>query len=298
MVDDCCPELTGDLVTRADVDPRVKVIRHMTNTGVGGAMISGYSRALEDGADIIVKLDGDGQMDPRLIDLLTWPIIDGSADYTKGNRFFDLSKLSPMPSSRIFGNCILSVLAKVSTGYWTNLDPNNGFTAIHADVLRYIPLEKISRSYFFESDMLFRLNILRAVVLDVPMNPIYGLEKSNLKIRNIWLEFLLKHFRNLYKRIFYNYFLRDISGASLQLIAGLGFTCFGLVFGAYNWQLSLESGVVAASGTVSLASLSVILGAQFLLAFLAFDIACVPKTPINKLLVRYSKIKSGANPQQ
>src|SRR5690606_32001950 len=150
-------------------DPRVRVIRHASNLGVGGAVITGYQAAIADGMDILVKLDGDGQMDASLIPDFIEPIINGEADYTKGNRFFDLEELRSMPRIRLIGNAVLSFMTKFSSGYWNLFDPTNGFTALHADVARYLPLSKISKRYFFESDMLFRLNTLRAVVHDIPM---------------------------------------------------------------------------------------------------------------------------------
>ena len=132
--------------------------------------MSGYQAAITDGADVIVKVDGDGQMDPSLISCFVDPILAGEADYTKGNRFYDLEEIRAMPPIRLFGNTVLSFMSKLSSGYWDLFDPTNGYTAIHVDVVKHLPLGKISRRYFFETDMLFRLNTLRAVVVDVPMD--------------------------------------------------------------------------------------------------------------------------------
>lgn len=165
--------------------------------------MTGYRAALKDGIDIIVKIDSDGQMDPALIIDFVGPIVDGEADYTKGNRFFELEKVKSMPRIRLIGNAILSFMCKLSSGYWNLFDPTNGFTAIHADVARRLPFNSISKRYFFESDILFRLNTLRAVVIDIPMEAEYGDEISNLKISRIVGEFLVKHSKNFIKRIFY-----------------------------------------------------------------------------------------------
>ena len=192
-----------------------------------------------------------------------------------------------MPRVRLFGNAVLSFFAKFSTGYWNIFDPNNGFTAIHAGVLRHLPLKLLAKRYFFESDMLFRLNILRAVVVDIPMDAKYGNEKSNLVIRKIWWDFLRRHTVNTLKRIFYNYFLRDMSVASLELLAGILLFGFGIIFGASHWLNSLKTSVPASSGTVMLAALPVILGLQFLLAFLVHDVASVPQRPVHPLLATY-----------
>ena len=173
VVDDACPEKTGAFVQDACEDPRVEVIFNPVNAGVGGAVIEGYKVALRDGMEVIVKLDGDGQMDPALIPDLVRPIAAGDADYTKGNRFYNLERIREMPRLRIVGNALLSLMTKLSAGYWDIFDPTNGFTAIHWKVARQLPFEKISRRYFFETDMLFRLNTIRAVVLDVPMDARY-----------------------------------------------------------------------------------------------------------------------------
>ena len=178
VIDDACPDGTASLIETVCKDPRVRVIRHQSNLGVGAAVMSGYRAALADGHGIVVKIDGDGQMDPADLPRLIHPIVIGQADYCKGNRFFDPEGLSAMPWVRLIGNGLLSLLSKLSTGYWHLFDPNNGYTAIHSHVLAKLPLHKISQRYFFESDMLFRLNIIRAVVQDIPMQAIYQDEKS------------------------------------------------------------------------------------------------------------------------
>ncbi len=281
VVDDACPEASGDLVEQSCRDARVRVLRHAQNLGVGAAVMTGYRAAIEGGHDIIVKLDGDGQMDPRLLPAFLQPILDGHADYTKGNRFFDLEAVESMPRARLVGNAILSFVTKFSSGYWRLFDPTNGYTAIHRDVARYLPFDKISRRYFFETDMLFRLNTLRAVVVDIPMEARYGDEVSNLKIRRILPEFIVKHARNTLKRIFYNYYLRDMSIASVELPLGIVMLLFGVGFGTYHW-LRLSGGAVASAGTVMLAALPILIGVQSLLAFLSYDIASTPSRPFQR----------------
>lgn len=286
VVDDACPEHSGERVSESCRDPRVRVIRHSSNQGVGGAVITGYRKALEERATIVVKLDGDGQMAPELLPTLVAPLLAGEADYAKGNRFFDLDGIATMPSLRLWGNAILSIMSKLSTGYWNIVDPTNGYTAIQASVLLRLPLDKISRSYFFETDLLFRLNTLRAVVVDIPMEAVYGEETSSLRVGRILGEFLGKHLRNLAKRIFYNYFLRDVSIASLELPAGLGLLTFAVAFGGYHWALSASEGVATPTGTVMIAAVALLLGFQFLLSFLQYDVASVPRSPIHRLLAR------------
>lgn len=282
VVDDRCPDASGDFVAAHCNDPRVIVLRHEHNQGVGGAVMTGYQAAIADGAEVIVKVDGDGQMDPALIRNFAEPILNGEADYTKGNRFFNLERIHEMPKVRMFGNAALSFMTKLSSGYWDVFDPTNGYTAIHADVASRLPFPKISRRYFFETDMLFRLNTLRAVVLDVPMDARYADEVSNLKISRIMGEFLVKHARNLGKRLFYNYYLRDMSLASIELPLGLLMMAFGMLFGGYHWVDSLGRGTATPAGTVMLAAMPLLMGLQFVLAFLAYDIASVPRRVLHR----------------
>lgn len=284
VVDDHCPDESGNFVLENCVDPRVRVLKNPQNLGVGGAVMAGYQAAIVDGADIIVKVDGDGQMDPALLPRIIGPILRGQADYSKGNRFYDLTNIQKMPAVRLFGNAVLSFISKLSTGYWKTFDPTNGYTAIDARVAAHLPFRRISQRYFFETDMLFRLNTLRAVVVDVPMDAHYGDEVSNLKIRQIIGEFLGKHVRNFFKRIFYNYFLRDVSLASLELLVGFGLLSFGVIFGLVHWHGAAVSGEVTPTGTIMLAALPVLSGLQFLLAFFAYDISSTPVSAISELL--------------
>lgn len=294
VVDDCCPEKSGAYVTEHCLDPRVEVIWHTTNKGVGGAVLSGYAAAIKDGMDIMVKIDGDGQMDPALIPCFVGPILAGAADYTKGNRFFNPEDVVSMPKIRIFGNAGLSFLTKFSSGYWSIFDPTNGYTAIHRDAAVLLPFDKLSLRYFFETDILFRLNTVRAVVRDIPMRAHYGDEVSGLKIKKIFFEFLTKNIRNFLKRIFYNYYLRDMLISSFELPAGLFLLTWGLVFGAFWWFNSLHTGTYASAGTVMLAALPIILGIQLLLSFLSYDIQSEPgKSGAISLHVLTSHIPSG-----
>lgn len=282
VVDDACPEKSGQFVEARCKDPRVQVVYNSVNLGVGGAVMAGYRSAIADDAEVIVKIDGDGQMDPSLIQDFVDPILEGSADYTKGNRFYDLEKIRLMPSIRIFGNAALSLMTKFSSGYWNLFDPTNGYTAIHADIAAKLPFEKISYRYFFETDILFRLNTLRSVVLDIPMDAKYGNETSNLKISHIFFEFLYKHLRNFGKRIFYNYYLRNLSLASIELPVGLALLIFGVSFGSYKWIESSTLGQVTSAGTVMIAAMPILTGVQLILAFLGYDIASVPSRPVHK----------------
>lgn len=280
-VDDHCPESSGDYIQESIKDPRVRVIKHAVRQGVGGATLTGYHQALADKAGIVVKLDGDGQMDPSYIPILVRPIVDGLADYTKGNRFYRIEDLKQMPGLRLIGNAALSFFSKISTGYWDIFDPTNGFTAIQTKVLAMLPLDKISHSFFYESDMLFRLNTVRAAVTDVPMKALYGDESSNLKILRVMPEFFCKHITNFIKRIFYVHFLRSFDLASLYLLTGIPMFIFGLSYGIFRWVQGIENGVPATAGTVMLAGLPFLLGIQFFVSFFHHDMQDVPRQTLH-----------------
>jgi glycosyltransferase involved in cell wall biosynthesis len=283
-VDDACPEGSGDLIEAQCQDPRVRVIRHAANQGVGGAVVSGYRAALATPARVVVKLDGDGQMDPALIPRLAAPILAGHADYTKGNRFHRLADVAAMPRLRLLGNAGLSFLSKLSSGYWQIFDPTNGYTAIHRAVLAELPLEALARRYFFESDMLYQLGQLRAVVAEMPMRAVYGDEPSSLRPLATILPFLAGHLRNLARRLLYSYFLRGFSPASLELLAAPPLLAFGIGFGLWQWRLSLASGEPATAGTVMLAALPILIGLQLLVSWLNFDVAAEPRLPLHPRL--------------
>ena len=282
-IDDACPDHSGDFISANCQDERVVVLRNPLNLGVGGAVMHGYRQALSDGMDVVVKIDGDGQMDPSLLPAFVEPLLRGEADYAKGNRFFHPSDVAAMPMVRILGNAALSLLNKVSSGYWDIFDPTNGYTAVSRNAMSMLPFDKISNRYFFETDVLFRLGLTRAVVVDIPMVAQYGDEVSGLKISKILLEFAWKHVRNFGKRVFYLYFLRDFSIASLELVAGFLLGAFAVVYGGVHWWKSLASGTSTSVGIIMLSAVASLSSLQLLLSFFNFDIAAVPRRPLSRL---------------
>jgi len=291
-VDDACPEKTGDVIERECRDARVRVLRHDRNLGVGGAVMTGYAAAMTLSADAVVKLDGDGQMDPALIPALCEPLLLGRADYVKGNRFYRVGHVAGMPAMRLFGNAVLSFLTKFSSGYWQLFDPTNGFTAVQRCLLPQIDFARLSRRYFFESDFLYHLNLLRAVVAEMPMISRYADEPSSLKPLRMIGPFLRGNLRNAARRIFYNYFLRGFSVASIELVLGMALWVFGVAFGGWHWWQSVADGIPASAGTVMLAALPLILGSQLLLSWLGFDIAAEPRQPVHGMLCRTADARS------
>lgn len=243
----------------------------------GGAVVTGYKKALELDTDIVVKIDGDGQMDINYMQQLIQPLLDGRADYTKGNRFTDFKALRKMPKIRLFGNSGLSFLVKAASGYWNMMDPTNGYTAINKHALGELDLDNLAKRYFFESDMLINLNIENAVVIDVDIPAKYGDEKSSLSITKTLFGFPPKLFKGLCKRIFLKYFVYDFNMLSLYLFMGLPMVLFGTVWGIVKWMEAIVSNTETTTGTVMLAVLPIILGTQFLLQAIQIDMNNIPR---------------------
>lgn len=281
VVDDACPEKSGEWVKANSKDPRVHVFFQGKNSGVGGATLRGFVEAYKLGAKILVKLDGDGQMDPRLIPALVQPILQRRADFVKGNRFFTTQVLGSMPWVRLLGNAGISLLAKLTSGYWQVMDPTNGLFAIHASLLPFLEIQKIEKRYFFENDLLFRLGLLRAALLEVPMHSRYGDEKSSLSVTHSLVSFPGKFIVRLFKRILYRYLIRDFNVGSCFLIGGTLLAFFGALFGLYHWELSIQTGTPASSGTVMLAALPTLVGLQMLFFFFIYDVLNIPKEPLH-----------------
>ena len=280
VVDDASPDNTSALAEAlANRDRRIVMVRHEQNQGVGGAMVTGFKKALELGAQCVVKIDGDHQMDPAYIPELVTPLLEGQADYAKGNRFRDFESLQHMPLIRRIGNLGLSFLTKAATGYWNCFDPTNGFFAVRAEILRELPLERIDRGYFFETSMLANLYLLGAFILDVPMPARYRGERSNLSIWRVLFEFPAKLFATLLRRILLRYFLFDFSMVSVYLLTGIPLILFGLIFGSVKWIQYASLGVAAPTGTVILPTLALILGIQILLSAIEIDMNAAPKAP-------------------
>ena len=282
VIDDGSPDSTSQLVTDlAKQDSRIVLIRHDKNQGVGGATVTGFHKALELGAQIVVKVDGDGQMDVNYLPDLLVPLILGQADYTKGNRFRDFQALQKMPAIRRFGNMVLGFLTKAATGYWNLFDPTNGFVAIRSHVLAQLPLHSIDKTYFFETSMLANLYLLRALVKDVPMPARYGAEISNLSIQRSVSEFPLKLVKNFFRRVILMNLIYDFSMASVYTIVGLPLLLFGLIFGITKWIKYATLNIPAPTGTVMIPTLSVLLAIQFLIAAVETDLRSTPQVPLS-----------------
>lgn len=281
VVDDASPDCSVERVEALE-DPRVVLVRHTQNQGVGGAVLSGMTRACELGARVAVKMDGDGQMAPDFLREMVEPILAGRADYTKGNRFFHVDEIIRMPFVRRIGNLGLSFLTKLASGYWNVFDPTNGYLAINLNTFRSLDQRHIHRRYFFETSMLIELNLSRAVIYEVPMPARYQGEISSLSISRSLFEFSYYLLCGFFRRVWLQYFVLDFSLGSLFLIFGLLLGLFGTAWGLYFWDKSIRTDIPASTGTVMIAVLPVILGFQLLLQALAFDVQNVPKTVVTR----------------
>lgn len=281
VVDDACPEGCAEAVAAEYAgDQRVTLLRREQNGGVGAAMKTGIARCLQMDASVIVKLDADGQMDPGFIPgMVECFEADPGLAYVKGNRFVHPSVLSEMPRARLFGNAGLTLLVKFASGYWNILDPTNGFVAFNGRLLGQIPWERFADSYFFECSVLCQLGMRQAAIGELEMPSIYGTQhQSSLSIRRVLFEFPPKLFRMFMRRIFLQYFLFDINLGSIYLFFGAVLTLLGTAFGTFKWIQSVHTGEPRTTGTVMLAVLPIMVGAQLLLNALMYDVQFAPKT--------------------
>jgi dolichol-phosphate mannosyltransferase len=260
---------------------KLHLVRHKRNQGVGGAMLSGYSLALQLGAEIVVKMDGDDQMDPNYLNELVDPIIKGDFDYCKGNRFLHPKDLLSMPGIRRIGNWGLTFLTKLASGYWNIFDPTNGYTAVHHSILNSINPSNISKNFFFETSMLLEMRRIQARVMDVPIPARYADQKSSLSEWQEFIKFPIKLVIGLFKRLYNQYFLYDFNAASLYLVLGIPSLLFGFIWGVIQWVFSSISGKPASTGTVLIAVLPIILGVQFITQAISYDISSLPSKPIH-----------------
>ncbi|HEX3463952.1 MAG TPA: glycosyltransferase family 2 protein [Candidatus Elarobacter sp.] len=277
VVDDACPDRCGDLVRGAG--PRVRVLRHEVNRGVGGATKTGIVEALRLGARYVVKLDADDQMDtafvPEMIAALErFPEVD----LVKGNRFADPSTLRTMPAARLIGNAGLTLMIKFSSGYWTIVDPTNGFLALRADAVREPDLAGLAERYFFEIDLLCMLGLRRRTIAELEMPAIYAGEHSSLSIPNVLFTFPPRLAARFLRRLLVNYLVVEINLGSLCGIVGIPLLLFAVLFGAHEWAVSLQSGIERPTGTIVLALLLFMTGFQLSLQALMYDVQSTPRT--------------------
>jgi dolichol-phosphate mannosyltransferase len=292
VVDDADPDHSydqiRDLINGDGERPFIDVIHRTTNGGVGQATLDGlnYLTTFPE-IDVLVKIDADGQIDPEAIPILVQQLVENDADYAKGNRLWSNRSVHEMPSRRIFLNAITSFASKFSSGYWQVLDPANGFFAIRTPIFRSIESAQLDARWFFESDMLFQLALIRAFVVDVPMRASYGSEKSNVKVIREIPGFAFKHLNRFVKRLWFVYFLRSFSVATLFLLSGITMSTVGVAMGLYSWLHGMQSGQQTLPGTIGLVSILLISGALSLITFVLIDMQSVPTRSMHRTLSLY-----------
>lgn len=296
LVDDASRDRTAEIVDSLKSE-RIRVIHLPENRGVGGATMRGYEEALALGADVIVKVDGDGQMNPAYLIPLIAPILMNQADYTKGNRFLHADQIKSMPLIRRIGNAGLSFLTKAASGYWDIFDPTNGYTAIHASIVPLLDTNKLHRRYFFESSMLIQLGMIRAVIQDVEIPAKYQDEVSSLSEWKALFEFPPRLLAGFLRRLLVQYFVRDFGVFSMLLVSGLGFSAFGLLFGIYHWYVSSITLTIASTGTVMIAVLPLMLGWQLLIQCIFVDMQNIPSEILHTSIAVLEKIQKSLEQQ-
>jgi glycosyltransferase involved in cell wall biosynthesis len=252
-------------------DPRVEVIEHERNLGVGAAIISGYKRALAERIDVTAVMAADAQMDPNDLETLVAPVALREVDYAKANRLFTGQAWDVIPRYRYLGNAFLSLLTKIASGYWHVADSQSGYTAISLEMLELLDLDRIYRRYGFPNDMLVHLNVWNARVRDYPSRPIYGVgERSGIRLRKVvptisWL--LIKGF---FWRMREKYVIRDFHPLVFFYLLGLVMGFLGLALGIAEVVLRILGNHITAA-TVVLVALLLIFGSQFSLFAMWFD---------------------------
>ncbi len=273
VVDDASPDGTGRVVMEL-ADPRVTLIRHPANAGVGAAIVSGHRAAVADECDAMVVMAGDNQMDPEYLTDLLDPLVEGYG-FAKGNRFYSRTSTRGMPASRILGNMVLTFMNKAASGYWNLVDPQNGYTAITRESLELVPLERVARRYEFENDLLIWLNIADVRAKDVPIPARYDAEVSTLRPlrdgpRISWLLF-----RGFWRRMWLKYTLWSFSPIALLFYTGLAMLLVGLGVGVWTTVVALQ-GTTPTAGTTVLSVVPFFCGFVLLVQALVLDIQGTP----------------------
>lgn len=279
IVNDKSPDVIPIKVLKKEINSntRLHILENNINLGVGGATKKGFQFALEQQFDIVIKIDADDQMDTTYLPVMIQPILEKKVHVTKGNRFKKTKELKKMPFIRRFGNLGISFLAKIATGYWNNFDPTNGFLAIRTEVLKDVDFENLSNRYFFETSLLSEFYFNDVIVKDISMPAIYADEESSMKVWKMPFVFSINLFKLFVKRILKSYFLFDFNIGSIYLIFGKLLFGFGVIFGCINWYHYSNLNIPTPTGTIMIATISLILGFQLLLQFLQYDILKAPK---------------------
>jgi len=274
VVDDCSRDATVPALTTYIREKRlshVHILQHQVNQGVGGAITTGYLRAVEDNMDVVAVMAGDAQMDPAELHLVIEPVVRDECDYVKGNRLFTGDAWNQIPRVRYLGNTVLSMLTKIASGYWHVADSQTGYTAISADAIRSMDWSALWKRYGYPNHLLIKLNIHSYRVRDVPITPIYNIgEQSGIRISRVAPIITWLLFRGFVERMLQKYIIRDTH--PLVLFYFLGFITFtpGLIFGTYLFIIRIVKGPVAPTSAL-FAMFLIMFGLNFIMFALWFD---------------------------
>jgi glycosyltransferase involved in cell wall biosynthesis len=271
VIDDASTDGTAAALQQLS-DPRIVFLRHENNTGVGGAMVTGFRKALALQADLIAKIDADGQMDPQYLDRFARAAVRFQCDYVKANRFGHIENLPAMPLARLAGNLLLTFLTKFASGYWNVFDPQNGYVMITRKMLKRLDLKRLDRGYFFENSMLIHLNVMRAKIGEIYLPARYAGENSSLRLSRIIATFPGKLLGGYLYRIYQKYVFRSLSPFALLVFFGIAALAWGTVWGGMAWWHSYKTQIPATTGTVILALLPLLMGWSALLQALILDV--------------------------
>jgi glycosyltransferase involved in cell wall biosynthesis len=270
VVDDGSTDRTAELA-RDFGDPRVEVIVHERNRGVGAAIVTGYRRALEHELDIVCVMAADNQMDPADLATLVQPVARGELDYAKANRLFTGQAWTLIPRTRYLGNAVLSMLTKIASGYWHVADSQSGYTAIARPMLAQLDLERVYPGYGFPNDLLVHLNVWNARVRDFPSRPVYGVgERSGIRYHRVVPRISWLLLRGFFWRLREKYVIRDFHPLVFFYAFGFLATLAGLLLGVLELVDRIDGHQVSV-GTVVLIALLLISGSQFTLFAMWFD---------------------------
>jgi glycosyltransferase involved in cell wall biosynthesis len=273
VVDDCSADRTLDALEswRPRLGCRLLVVKHARRAGVGGAIASGYACALQEEVEVVAVMAGDGQMDPADLPAVLDPIVDGRADYSKGNRLFSGEAWRRTPRHRYLGNAFLSLLTKIASGYWHVADSQSGYTAISRAMLERIDVEAIYPRYGVPNDLLIKLNVAGARVADVPIRAVYGIgERSKMRIWRVVPTVSWLLFKGFLWRLGARYVVRDFHPLVFFYVLGALLVLLGGGLGVLETYLKLTTGNIALA-TIILVALLMISGMQLLLFAMWFD---------------------------
>jgi len=270
-VDDASKDETLSIMEEvAEGDPRIVVIRHEENRGVGAAIVSGYLQCLVDGVDVAVVMAGDNQMDPEMVPRLLDPVVEGVCDYAKGNRLIGRGYREGMSCWRFLGNSLLTFLTKLSSGYWKIMDPQNGFTAIGRGALEAVEWGDVFTYYGYCNDILAKLNVYGFRVRDVSIPARYGDEKSKIRYGSYILRVSGLLLRNFFWRLKEKYLILSFNPLVFFYLFGLILTPVGFILGVWSVYIWLYQGA-SLFIRAALSTLIFIVGLQFLLFAMLFD---------------------------